>query len=110
MYLRKLTEIPFNGLRWWFDHAETISDRSMERVKALNGGIAIQDRMAFQGEYFVDLYGKEAAAYSSDLSYVRPLVYLLAPVVMQPGFPAITLGLLFTGWLLENHWWAFHIR
>lgn len=55
------SEIPFNGLRWWFDHAETISDRSMERVKALNGGIAIQDRMAFQGEYFVDLYGKEAA-------------------------------------------------
>ena len=54
------SEIPFNGLRWWFDHAETISDRSMERVKALNGGIAIQDRMAFQGEYFVDLYGKEA--------------------------------------------------
>ncbi|MFE3573406.1 amidohydrolase [Lysinibacillus sp. NPDC059133] len=54
-------EIPFNGLRWWFDHAETISDRSMERVKALNGGIAIQDRMAFQGEYFVNLYGKEAA-------------------------------------------------
>ncbi|MFU2028653.1 amidohydrolase [Bacillus wiedmannii] len=54
-------EIPFNGLRWWFDHAETISERSMERVKALNGGIAIQDRMAFQGEYFVDLYGKEAA-------------------------------------------------
>ncbi|MGF9941154.1 amidohydrolase, partial [Bacillus anthracis] len=54
-------EIPFNGLRWWFDHAETISDHSMERVKALNGGIAIQDRMAFQGEYFVDLYGKEAA-------------------------------------------------
>ncbi|MGG3194919.1 amidohydrolase [Priestia aryabhattai] len=54
-------EIPFDGLRWWFDHAETISDHSMERVKALNGGIAIQDRMAFQGEYFVDLYGKEAA-------------------------------------------------
>ena len=44
----------------------------MERVKALNGGIAIQDRMAFQGEYFVDLYGKEAAKRTSDLSYVRP--------------------------------------
>ncbi|HEQ3525848.1 TPA: amidohydrolase [Bacillus cereus] len=57
-------EIPFNGLRWWFDHAETISDRSMKRVKALNGGIAIQDRMAFQGEYFVDLYGKEAAKHT----------------------------------------------
>ena len=54
-------DIPFNNLRWFFDHAETISDRSMERVKALGGGIAIQDRMAFQGEYFVDRYGAKAA-------------------------------------------------
>ncbi|MBP1765057.1 MAG: amidohydrolase family protein [Firmicutes bacterium] len=54
-------DIPFNGLRWFFDHAETISERSMERVKTLGGGIAIQDRMAFQGEYFVDRYGAEAA-------------------------------------------------
>ena len=53
-------EIPFDGLRWFFDHAETISDRNIERVLALGGGIAIQDRMAFQGEYFVDRYGKEA--------------------------------------------------
>jgi len=54
-------EIPFNNLRWFFDHAETISERSMERVKALGGGIAIQDRMAFQGEYFVASYGTKAA-------------------------------------------------
>lgn len=54
-------DLPFNGLRWFFDHAETISERSMERVRALGGGIAIQDRMAFQGEYFVDRYGAEAA-------------------------------------------------
>ncbi len=54
-------EIPFNNLRWFFDHAETISERSMERVRALGGGIAIQDRMAFQGEYFVARYGAEAA-------------------------------------------------
>lgn len=54
-------DIPFNGLRWFFDHAETISERSMERVRNLGGGIAIQDRMAFQGEYFVDRYGAEAA-------------------------------------------------
>ena len=40
----------------------------MERVKALNGGIAIQDRMAFQGEYFVDLYGKEAAKRTPPIS------------------------------------------
>jgi predicted amidohydrolase YtcJ len=54
-------EVPFNGLRWFFDHAETISEQSMERVRALGGGIAIQDRMAFQGEYFVNRYGAEAA-------------------------------------------------
>ena len=54
-------DVPFNGLRWFFDHAETISERSMERVKALGGGIAVQDRMAFQGEYFVARYGAEAA-------------------------------------------------
>src|SRR5450830_419358 len=54
-------EIPFNGLRWMFDHAETISPRNIDRVRALGGGIAIQHRMAFQGEYFVDRYGADAA-------------------------------------------------
>jgi predicted amidohydrolase YtcJ len=55
-------EVPFTGLRWFLDHAETISPRSIERVRALGGGIAIQHRMAFQGEYFLDRYGKSAAA------------------------------------------------
>jgi len=54
-------EIPFDGLHWFFDHCETISDRNIERVKALGGGIAVQDRMAFQGEYFVDRYGQQQA-------------------------------------------------
>ncbi|MHC1727839.1 MAG: amidohydrolase [Syntrophobacteraceae bacterium] len=53
-------DIPFRGLRWFLDHAETISDRNIGRVKALEGGIAIQDRMAFQGEYFIERYGAEA--------------------------------------------------
>jgi predicted amidohydrolase YtcJ len=51
-------EVPFTGLHWFIDHAETISPRNMERVKALGGGIAIQHRMAFQGEYFRDRYGE----------------------------------------------------
>lgn len=54
-------DVPFHGLHWFFDHAETISDRNIERVAALGGGIAVQHRMAFQGEYFVDRYGAEAA-------------------------------------------------
>lgn len=55
-------DIPFDGLHWLFDHAETITPKNIERVRALGGGIAIQHRMAFQGEYFVERYGAEAAA------------------------------------------------
>jgi len=54
-------EIPFDGLHWFFDHCETISDRNLERVKKLGGGIAVQNRMAFQGEYFVERYGAKQA-------------------------------------------------
>jgi predicted amidohydrolase YtcJ len=54
-------ETPLNGPHWFFDHAETISDRNIERVKALGGGVAVQHRMAYQGEYFLDRYGKEQA-------------------------------------------------
>jgi len=61
-------EIPFNGLRWFFDHAETISAKNLERVRQLGGGIAIQDRMAFQGEYFVERYGPEAAKSSPPIT------------------------------------------
>jgi predicted amidohydrolase YtcJ len=66
-------ELPFNGLRWFFDHAETISERNMERVRNLGGGIAIQDRMAFQGEYFVNRYGAEAAQRSPPISRMLDL-------------------------------------
>ncbi len=54
-------DIPFDGLHWLFDHAETIDDRNIERVAKLGGGIAVQHRMAYQGEYFVERYGHRAA-------------------------------------------------
>ncbi|MBT2790075.1 amidohydrolase [Paraburkholderia strydomiana] len=54
-------DIPLAGLNWFFDHAETISERSLDRVAALGGGIAVQHRMAYQGEYFVERYGAPAA-------------------------------------------------
>jgi predicted amidohydrolase YtcJ len=53
-------EVPLKGLHWFIDHAETISERNIERIAALGGGIAIQHRMAYQGEYFRDRYGKAA--------------------------------------------------
>ena len=54
-------DIPFNGLRFIIDHAETVSEANIERIKALGGGIAVQHRMAFQGEYFAQQYGERAA-------------------------------------------------
>src|SRR6266702_2063854 len=54
-------DIPLSGLNWFFDHAETISDQSIDRIAALGGGIAVQHRMAYQGEYFVERYGPGAA-------------------------------------------------
>jgi predicted amidohydrolase YtcJ len=55
-------ETPLNGLRWFFDHAETVSQESIERIARLHGGIAVQDRLAFQGEYFSERYGVAKAA------------------------------------------------
>jgi len=54
-------DTPLTGINWFFDHAETISDESIDRIAALGGGIAVQHRMAYQGEYFVERYGARAA-------------------------------------------------
>ncbi len=54
-------DVPLEGLNWFFDHAETISDASIDRIAALGGGVAVQHRMAYQGEYFVERYGPGAA-------------------------------------------------
>ena len=52
---------PFKNIRWTIDHAETVYQETLDRIHALGGGIAIQNRMMFQGEYFVQRYGEEAA-------------------------------------------------
>jgi predicted amidohydrolase YtcJ len=54
-------DIPFDGVHWFIDHAETIDDRNIDRIAKLGGGIAVQHRMAYQGEYFVARYGSRAA-------------------------------------------------
>src|SRR6202035_2489061 len=50
--------------RWGIDHAETITPRNIARIKAMGGGIAVQNRMAFAGEFFVERYGAEAASHA----------------------------------------------
>ena len=70
-------DVPFDGLHWFLDHCETISDRNIERVKKLGGGIAVQNRMAFQGEYFVNRYGR---AHASRTPPIRRMLELGVPV------------------------------
>ncbi|MGP1308714.1 MAG: amidohydrolase [Phycisphaerales bacterium] len=50
---------PGSNLHWFIDHAETISDRNIDRIAAMGGGIAVQHRMMYQGEYFLERYGRE---------------------------------------------------
>ena len=67
---------PLNGLRWFFDHAETISDKQHKRVKALGGGIAVQDRMYFQGE----LYWKQYGAQTRQMPPIKKMLDMNIPV------------------------------
>lgn len=53
--------------RWCIDHAETISEKNLARLKAMGGGIAVQDRLAFAGEIFAERYGKDVAAHAPPL-------------------------------------------
>ncbi|WP_030691402.1 amidohydrolase [Streptomyces globisporus] len=52
------------GNRWLFDHAETVSADSLDRIAALGGALSVQNRMSFQGTAFRDRYGAEAAAHA----------------------------------------------
>ncbi len=63
--------------RWVIDHAETLSQTNMERIRAMGGGVAIQNRMAFAGEAFVERYGEDAAKTAPPL---RKLLDLGVPV------------------------------
>jgi predicted amidohydrolase YtcJ len=63
-------DVPFDGIHWFFDHAETISPRNIDRVASLGGGIAVQNRMAFQGEDFVQRYGGDMLAETPPLKRI----------------------------------------
>jgi len=77
VYERVNRDVPLDGLHWFFDHCETVSEKNLERIKTLGGGIAIQNRMAFQGEYFVDRYGKQQATHTPP---IRKMLDLGIPV------------------------------
>ncbi|HWD90827.1 MAG TPA: amidohydrolase [Verrucomicrobiae bacterium] len=58
---------PLDGLRWSFEHAETVKPANIDRIKALGGGVAVQDRMFFLGDDFLARYGAEEAGHAPPL-------------------------------------------
>jgi len=61
VFERVFNETSYQG-RWVIDHAETIRAPNIARIKALGGGLAVQNRLAFSGEFFAERYGADAAA------------------------------------------------
>jgi predicted amidohydrolase YtcJ len=53
-------QTPLKGLRFIIDHGETVTDADLARIRKLGGGIAVQDRMHFQGESYWKRYGEQA--------------------------------------------------
>jgi len=89
-------EIPVDKLDWFFDHCETVSPASLERIKRLGGGIAIQNRMSMQGEYFIRRYGTKAAGETPPVKRM-----------LQMGLP-VTLGTDATRVNSYNPWQALY--
>lgn len=67
----------FRGIRWAIDHAETASRENLERIAALGGGVAIQNRMSFAGEFFAERYGEEMTRRAPP---IRDMIELGIPV------------------------------
>nr|WP_294943253.1 amidohydrolase [uncultured Mucilaginibacter sp.] len=88
-------DTPFNGLRWFFDHAETITDPELTRVKALGGGVAVQFRMYYQGELYTKMYGQP----KTQLPPIKKMLAMGIPVGMGTDAPRIS---------TYNPWMALH--
>ncbi|GAA2821180.1 amidohydrolase [Crossiella cryophila] len=95
-FLDVIERVHTPGTRFVLDHAETISPRNIDRVAALGGGIAIQHRLAFQGEAFAQRYG--AAATRDALPVNR---------MLRAGIP-VGLGTDATRVASDNVWQALH--
>jgi len=55
-------EVPIDKLRWGFDHCETLSPQTLERIAKLGGSVNIQNRMSLDGEAFLQRYGAQVSA------------------------------------------------
>ncbi|WP_305984730.1 amidohydrolase [Roseibium sp. MMSF_3544] len=84
-------------LNWIFDHGETISEKTMEWVARLGGGISYQNRIAFQATAFRERYGEEA------LHDVMPVKNMMASGVPLAAGTDATRVSSYNPWL-AIHW------
>jgi predicted amidohydrolase YtcJ len=54
-------EIPISALRWQIAHIENASEETLRRMKALNMGWAVQDRLVYSGQIVSKVLGPEAS-------------------------------------------------
>ncbi len=98
MFEKVNKDIPLEGLNWFFDHAETISDRSIDRIAALGGGIATQHRMAYQGEYFAERYGHGVAEATPPIGRMLDKGVNVSAGTDAPASPPTIRGYRCRGW------------
>lgn len=92
---------PLDGMRWSIEHAETISDENIARIKRLGGGIALDAKMALHGEAFAKTHGREKALYTPRFSALMksgiPLSLTSDAFRVSPGNPWIGISWAVTG-------------
>ena len=54
-------DTPITAMRWQITHIEDATDKTLERMKALNMGWSVQDRLLYAGQIFLKVLGPEAA-------------------------------------------------
>jgi hypothetical protein len=86
-----------DGLNWIFDHGETITPATMERVARLGGGISYQNRIAFQAREYERRYGTQA------LREVMPVRAMMAAGVPLAAGTDATRVSSYNPWL-AIHW------
>lgn len=84
-------------LNWIFDHGETVSEKTMEWVARLGGGISYQNRIAFQATAYKDRYGEAA------LNDVMPVRKMMASGVPLAAGTDATRVSSYNPWL-AIHW------
>lgn len=92
---------PIGDLRWTIAHLEDASTRTLQRMKALNIGWAVQNRLYFDGDVWPKVMGADAARQAPPIAEGLKMGLVIAGGTdgprMSPYNPFVTLEWLVTG-------------